>query len=401
MIDSIRIRNYKSVVDLQLDLGSFNVLIGENGCGKSNILEAIGFAGAASADKLDFGSLGRIGIRVTNPRFMTSAFKNTSINKSIEILIESNSKINTFNIVKDENSTQSWIDTNRLKISNLIKINEDLRKESKKFIDITEKVELKLDPNDRIDFIKRNLSEKLHDYSKTMDELYEKLKSSINNPTLSNYIIYSPEETKLRRFDDTTQIKPLGIKGEGLFQYLKELSFDAKNKAIITEIKNNLELLDWYETFELPNNLMSNEFALNIKDRFVKSDTLQYFDQRSANEGFLYLLFYFTLFISKTTPSFFAIDNIDSAFNPKLCMALTENLAKLAKKHKKQAIVTTHSPAILDGLDLKDDSQRLFVISRNSKGHTVAKRIEYNKDRKMKLSEIWTKGYIGGLPNNF
>ena len=145
---------------------------------------------------------------------------------------------------------------------------------------------------------------------------------------------------------------------------------------------------------------MKNEFALKIKDKYLNQN-LQYFDQRSTNEGFLFLLFYSTLFISKTTPKFFAIDNIDASFNPKLCMQLIKNLTGLTQKYKKQAIVTTHNPAILDGLDLKDDNQRLFVVRRNDKGHSIAKRIEYKSERKMKLSELWTNGFIGGLPENF
>lgn len=173
-----------------------------------------------------------------------------------------------------------------------------------------------------------------------------------------------------------------------------------KNKKLITEIKESLALLDWYDDFDLPENLMSNEYALKIKDRYLHNN-LQYFDQRSTNEGFLYLLFYPTLFISKDTPTFFAIDNIDTSFNPKLCMELTRNLAALAKKHKKQVIVTTHNPAILDGLNLKDENQRLFVVRRNDDGHTKATRVEYKAERSMKLSEVWTNGLIGGLPENF
>ena len=49
MIDSIRIRNYKSIVDLTLELGRFNVIIGTNGCGKSNILEAITLGSLANS----------------------------------------------------------------------------------------------------------------------------------------------------------------------------------------------------------------------------------------------------------------------------------------------------------------------------------------------------------------
>ena len=73
----------------------------------------------------------------------------------------------------------------------------------------------------------------------------------------------------------------------------------------------------------------------------------------------------------------------------------------LAEKYDKQAIVTSHNPAILDGLDLENDNHRLFVVRRNEEGHTTANRIEYNAKRRKKLSEIWTDGFIGGLPENF
>jgi len=132
---------------------------------------------------------------------------------------------------------------------------------------------------------------------------------------------------------------------------------------------------------------------------------LEYFDQRSANEGFLYLLFYFTLFISPYTPNFFAIDNIDNALNPKLGAELIRQLTTIAKENGKQAILTTHNPAILDGLDLTDDDQRLFTIYRNADGHTVAKRVKPPKKVKgvetIRLSEAYIRGYLGGIPKNF
>ena len=53
MITEIKIENFKSLHDLTLDVGRFNILIGENGSGKSNILEAITLAAAAEANKLD------------------------------------------------------------------------------------------------------------------------------------------------------------------------------------------------------------------------------------------------------------------------------------------------------------------------------------------------------------
>ena len=53
MIQDIQIKNYKSIPSLDLELGQVNILIGENGCGKSNILEAIALGCAASEKKLD------------------------------------------------------------------------------------------------------------------------------------------------------------------------------------------------------------------------------------------------------------------------------------------------------------------------------------------------------------
>jgi predicted ATP-dependent endonuclease of OLD family len=50
------------------------VLIGENGSGKSNILEAIAFAAGAAANKLDNEYLANRGIRVAEDNWMRSAF---------------------------------------------------------------------------------------------------------------------------------------------------------------------------------------------------------------------------------------------------------------------------------------------------------------------------------------
>ena len=76
MITKISIENYKSITKLDFSPGRFNILIGENGGGKSNLLEAISFGVAASLDKLDNEFLGLRGIRVTEPQFVMSSFEN-------------------------------------------------------------------------------------------------------------------------------------------------------------------------------------------------------------------------------------------------------------------------------------------------------------------------------------
>lgn len=41
MINHIRIKNFRSVRDIELELGALNIVFGPNGCGKSNIYKAI------------------------------------------------------------------------------------------------------------------------------------------------------------------------------------------------------------------------------------------------------------------------------------------------------------------------------------------------------------------------
>ncbi len=224
------------------------------------------------------------------------------------------------------------------------------------------------------------------------------LDSFLEKKNLPTYLIYTPDEIILREQNSESAIKPLGIHGEGLFAFLKEQM--KAEKELFAKLNEGLNMLDWFDGLKVPEDLLSNEARLLIGDRYLKK-TMHFFDQRSTNEGFLFLLFYLTLFHSKETPSFFAIDNIESSLNPKLCMHLVRYLIETAKTNDKQVILTTHSPFVLDALDLSDDEQRLFVARRDIDGHTRISRIEYKPERTQKLSEVWMNGYIGGLPDNF
>ncbi len=83
MVQQVTIQNFKSIADLTLELGRINVFIGENGSGKSNILEAIAMGSAAAEDKLDNEFLGNRGMRVTEPQAMRSGFEKESLGKDI------------------------------------------------------------------------------------------------------------------------------------------------------------------------------------------------------------------------------------------------------------------------------------------------------------------------------
>lgn len=389
MIKDISIKNYKSVVNQNLNLGIFNVVIGANGCGKSNLLEAIALAGLSCSGTLLPELFESRGIRVTDNRFMRSAFDDID-EEYIQILVTTmDGDMSSYQIhYNTSKKPAQWEDvveddTKELLTSLIEKGN------NYKLDDLL--AELKHIKNTK--GADRQLNVKFSQDGGT----YRLSKSRVNG--LKTFTIYSLEESALRSMDGIPSTK-LGRTGKGLLPYLKELSKTDEGKVILKEIKENMMVIDWFEDLEMPDTVMSQDSTLMLKDRYL-DESLAYFDQRNANEAFLYLLFYFTLFISDETPSFFAIDNIEASLNPKLCKEVIKNLAMLAERHGKQVILTTHSPFVLDGIEEVTDKKLLFVASRNSDGYTVVNKIKADAARTVPLSEAWLKGYIGGLPNNF
>ncbi len=56
MIRWLRIQGFKSLCDVKLEMGQVNVLVGANGSGKTNLLEAIGLLCQRSIPTSPFGS---------------------------------------------------------------------------------------------------------------------------------------------------------------------------------------------------------------------------------------------------------------------------------------------------------------------------------------------------------
>ncbi len=70
----------------------------------------------------------------------------------------------------------------------------------------------------------------------------------------------------------------------------------------------------------------------------------------------------------------------------------------------RQMLLTSHSPIVLDGLDLLDDRIRLFTVERSIKGKTAVTRVNIDAAliRRAKkgvlLSQLWLSGTLGGIP---
>lgn len=451
MIKLIEIQNYKSIENLTLDLGRVNVFIGENGAGKSNILEGIALAGSACAGKLDNEFLVSRGVRVTKPTFMRAAFPgkiDTSVievhatgydGDTVDFMITNTnepyakwecapiykSRLSTAQINKLLENYASSMDNNlekvsermqtffgglathsaalSMKISSLEQAMKNVKDELSPEVLAVVESRIEKTPPKKGAKTKTKSGQGLPVNTDFGKFLISRSGHTVDASTyLESFIIYSPENSSLRAFQREGQIEPLGVNGEGVLKLLHVMSTDEQKS--LASVKKSLRLLGWFDNFNLKKDSEDPIGRIEIKDRYLDAKT-SYFDQLSANEGFLFLTFYFALFASNLTPKFFAIDNIDASLNPKLCEGLITTLVPMAKAADKQVILTTHNPAILDGLNLDDDEQRLFVVSRNRAGQTRVKRILKPRnapdERPIRLSEAFLRGTLGGLPKSF
>ena len=383
MIREFGVKNYKSILDNTVELGRFNVFIGENGCGKTNLLEAMAMAAGAVTGKLDTEELYSRGIRVARPSITLSSFAKAKPSRDLQFCYK--------------------VATNRG--------------------EATEEMESKVsvsagDQDDvyatwKTDGPSRQLI-KAHTGLASCEMSREEIAKAValqgvvaSAPALFDFAIYNVNHLALRGIQAASMRSPLGIYGENLDVLIS--SFDERETE---ELLARSRLVTWVDKALLDtedelkfkgHGIGRSASILYFRDKFMRrSDSV--FSAENANEGILHVLFYLALFISGKTPRIFGIDNIEAALNPQLCRDLTKVLAALSNTHNKQALITTHNPAILDGLNLHDDEQRLFVVSRNDEGHTVTERIRMKPSvdgEKYKLSELWMRGHLGGLPTGF
>jgi predicted ATPase len=276
MIDNIEIQNFKSISKLNLEIGRVNVLIGANGSGKSNILEAIALGAASTSHELSREFLSARGIRVTEPNAMRSGFDMAKENNSIKITFNEKETKIPFELKHSNEPFSDW---------NLVHDKELLTPDK---LEQLEQLVLKLH-KDTLE--KKNFNSNDKKWL-LIDDIIKDIQGQLplieTRERLKSFLIYAPENTFLRKFEEESQIEPLGIKGEGLFKLISTMQVE--NKDEFQELVENLHLIDWFDGFEIPNDLKFTEKRIRVKDRFLE-EGLESFDQRSANEGFLFLLF--------------------------------------------------------------------------------------------------------------
>ena len=423
MVKRLTVDRFKSIRTATLELGRINLLIGGNGAGKSNILEAIGVISAAAYRGLGDSDLAIKGVRITPPALMKSAFKNYELPKTLQLTAELEGTV-TYKINltgKDDDPLLAFF-------------SESCTYGNRKmFGQGTNGVQV--------------LGKSIYDDIYINRSIWDQVRFGHKFPArvrqafhmLSEYAIYSPQTDFLRGKTGSVDTPPVGLHGEGLPQAVRGLI------AQITKLKNpksdskyssqqdhswklKRRALDlaylprWasgvrvgrIDSHLVPRALLDQgEDTVYFLDRFMhlKRRTLSVYD---SSEGTLFLLFIAVLLAHDESPNLFALDNVDSALNPRMTRSLLETVIETTKDAAahdlhcgpRQVFLTSHNPTSLDAFDLFDDDQRIFVVERDKIGQTVVTRLrpkpgmsrddwEEAKNGR-NLSQLWLDGEIRG-----
>ncbi|MEA3340444.1 MAG: AAA family ATPase, partial [Chloroflexota bacterium] len=234
---------------------------------------------------------------------------------------------------------------------------------------------------------------------------------------LRDYAIFSPNTPVLRGIEsDITQRQPVGLAGGQLPEAVNELLDTERGAFGDLELDELLELLDWVDeiTVSPPSREIVSPSVPTVRniirftDRWMHKDRNQ-LSAYDASEGALYVLFSLVLALHPKSPRLFAIENLYQTMHPRLARATTRLFCQqiLKATPERQALLTTHNPLVLDGLDLRDDRIRLFAVERNSWGATQVHRVKVSDEilqatqKGLSLSNLWVMGRLGGVPDLF
>lgn len=419
MLRELSITRFKSIRDQELSFGRVNLFIGGNGTGKSNLLEAIGLLSACLGRGLSDADIARKGLRLTPSELMKSSFKNEGLPKTLEFSAKFQHdveyKVALRSSVKDPLLSVFSESCHLGKRRVFGRSNRGASAAGTSYSD-------RLDQN-------RGIWDQIRVTHDVPEHVWNEFDS------FANFAIYTPQTDFLRgRQAGKIDNPPIGLHGEGLPEAasaLLDLMARYRRKKseqkspewkIVQTCLRLLWLPGWASTFGVhrSNPLLTSRDVVNrsaesvyFVDKFMHASRNQ-LSVYDSSEGTLFLLFAAILLADPRSPKSFALDNVDNALNPRLTRALVERIIEICsiadgeqtELGARQVFLTSHNPTALDAFDLFDDEQRVFVVERNDKGHTVARRVEPSKGMSREdwellkggrnLSQLWLDDEIPG-----
>jgi len=361
MLKKLSIKNFKIIQDMTIEFTPFTVLIGENNCGKSTILQALDFLrSAAFRDIPEY-------LRERRWSF-EELISNSLLNKPVEFAT-------TWNFLINENlETIEWT----LSIDYLYGwiIKEKIIRCSDNEIILSYHNE----GSDNIpaSFGKLNIQSSALKYiagSEGISEEINKLISFLRDFT--NLELLSPE--KIRAGKKLPSSQNIGIGGETLAYVINNMSDIDKqllNKTVSDLIGSNIEI----QTSDL-----GNKIKLTII--IESTNNPQPIDSIHISDGLLRIIAFVVITMGN---GMILLDEIENGINPYITDKIITLLHNLTEKSNRQIIITTHSPIILNEVKPED----IVFLWKDDNGKVFSKKFFDTEEMREALvflnpGEIW------------
>ncbi len=355
MIKKLKIKNYKSLKNVELELDKFNVLIGPNASGKSNLLDCLAFISEIAKGDIDGSLRGRGGYE----RVVFGGEKE-NIELSLDFILGTEpSKYFIF-------ISKVGIDEEKLTIKDVGVIDRHLN-----------------DINKRLD---TGELEKVTAGTWVSAIYYHAPKT---REYLNSWRSYNFITSEMRRTYPAKRNLILEKNGGNLAQVL--LSLHNERPKTFDKIEDMLkQAIPQIDELLTPLTEGSETYVAMREKGF--DSPFNYFQ---VSDGTLKLLAYITAIASEEA-NVVCFEEPENFIHPRLFELLVEVL----KKSDKQILLSTHSPYLVDWVEPED-----VIIVEKKDNETVTSRIKDGDKLKERLAELglalgeyWYGGGLGGNP---
>jgi predicted ATPase len=356
-LNKVSINGYKSIERQEVFLGDINVLIGQNGAGKTNFISLFRFLRNIIENKL----------------------KVTSLKEGAENLLYYGSKETEQIVIHfDFESNAYFIILEPTRNNSLIVVNEQCGSLQE----------------DRRIFWEKSIA-------RSEDE--SGLSKNAKTNKIAGYVYDLLRNWRVYHFHDTSE--SAGVKKYGSLADTHFLLEDASNlAAYLFVLKQTQEqyyerivktiqlVIPFFRDFILrPNPLNENTIRLEWQDMY--SDRT--FTAHELSDGSLRFICMATLLLQKELPQLILLDEPELGLHPTAITILAGLLKKASKRT--QVIVSTQSVSLVNEFDVED-----VIVVEKEKGATIFKRLDAKKLESWlndySLGDLWDKNVIGGNP---
>lgn len=363
MIERIVIQNYKSIQEARIDLRNINILIGENGAGKSNFITFFELIKALYDKRLTGYMLGNGGVG-------SQLYRGLKHSNCIRGIIDyNNTNAFFFELKPRQGGEMAYVSLTGDFFNTYSYKNKEYAKWNKTYWD-------------------RDVEE-----SKISETKYPRIKYI--KTILESFIVYHFHDTSktspMRQFcaiDDNSSLRHDASNLPAVLYRLKETDEKAFNL-----IENTIRsVAPYFKRFKLSPMTIDPS---KIKLEWEENDSDMYLDAYALSDGTLRFIALATLLLQTKLPNTIIIDEPELGLHP-AAMTKLSAMIKLASK-KSQIIIATQSVELINNFSVED----LIIVGREDNQSTF-KRLNADDYKSWletySVGELWDKNVLGGRP---